>query len=42
MKKDRNLILLALLMVVTLLAGCVDKEKVDSIEETLKDIHITH
>jgi protein-disulfide isomerase len=41
MNKNRNLILLALLMVVTLLAGCVDKEKVDSIEETLKDIHIT-
>lgn len=41
MKKRRYLIVLVLLMVPLLVAGCVDKEKIDNMEQTLKDIHTT-
>jgi protein-disulfide isomerase len=41
MKIKGSLIVFVLLVVPLLLSGCVDKKKVDSIEETLKDIHTT-
>jgi protein-disulfide isomerase len=41
MNRKRNLIVLVLLMVPILLAGCVDKEKIDSIDQTLMDMHDT-
>lgn len=41
MIKKGSLIIFILLVVPFLLSGCVDKEKVDSIEETLKEIHTT-
>jgi protein-disulfide isomerase len=41
MNKKRNLIVLVLLMISLLLTGCADKEKIDGIDQTLKDIHAT-
>ena len=41
MKKKRNIIVLVMLMVPLLIAGCVDKEKIDSIDQTLMDMHDT-
>ena len=41
MNNKRNFIVLILLMVPLLLAGCVDKEKIDTMEQTLKDIQTT-
>jgi protein-disulfide isomerase len=41
MNKKRNFIVLTLVIVSLLLAGCVDKEKIDSIDQTLMDMHDT-
>jgi protein-disulfide isomerase len=41
MYNKRNLIVLVLLMFSLVLTGCADKEKIDSIDQTLKDIHST-
>ncbi|MEF9475888.1 MAG: DsbA family protein [Candidatus Mariimomonas ferrooxydans] len=41
MYKKRSFIVLVLLMLSLLLTGCADKEKIDSIDQTLKDIHAT-
>lgn len=41
MKKKKNFVVLVLLMVPLLLAGCVDREKIDNMEQTLKDINAT-
>jgi protein-disulfide isomerase len=41
MNNIRNLIVLILLMVPLLLAGCVDNDKIDNMEGVLKDIHTT-
>jgi len=41
MNKRRNLTVLILLKRFSSLTGCVDKEKIDNIEQTLKDIHST-
>jgi protein-disulfide isomerase len=39
MNKKRNLIVLVLLMVTFLIAGCTDSGKIEKIDQTLKDIH---
>jgi protein-disulfide isomerase len=41
MYKKRNFVVLFLLMFSLILTGCADKEKIDSIDQTLKDIHDT-
>jgi protein-disulfide isomerase len=41
MNNKISFIVLILLMAPLLLAGCVDKEKIDTMEQTLKDIHTT-
>jgi len=41
MKNKGSIVVFILLIVPLLLSGCVDKEKVDSINETLKEIHTT-
>lgn len=41
MYNKRNFIVLVLLMFSLVFAGCADKEKIESIEQTLKDMHAT-
>jgi protein-disulfide isomerase len=41
MNKRKSIIVLVLLIVPLLIAGCVDKEKIDSIDQTLMDMHDT-
>jgi protein-disulfide isomerase len=41
MKKTKNLIVLILISVSLLLGGCADTDKIDKIDQTLKDIHAT-
>ena len=41
MNKKINFLVLILVIVPLLLAGCVDKEKIDSIDQTLMDMHDT-
>lgn len=41
MSKMKNLIILLFLAISLLLTGCVDKDKIDNIDKTLKEMHAT-
>ena len=41
MNKKRNVIILGLLMISLLVAGCVDNDKIDNINQSLTDINDT-